>query len=176
MKDAIKQFEDEKIETYNEMKLAMYFGTLESVYVISRNFGFNHTRYPQFASQFLFELTHDAELGYRVTALYNKDQIALGGECKGAASCPFESFLSFLKSIRADESMTRECKPKTPLSFYSPNESNQMFSTSMIVLLGALAILSVLIGGAMGYKAAKAKPQKRVLNLHVVDQESLLGQ
>lgn len=176
MKDAIKQFEDEKVENYNEMKLAMYFGTLESVYVISRNFGFNHTQYPQFASQFLFELTHEEQSGYMVKALYNKIPVALGGDCKGATSCPYKDFLSFMKSIRADDSMTRDCKPRTPLSFYSPSESNSIFSTNFVVLLAALAVLSVIIGGAMGYKAAKSKPQKRVLNLHVVDQESLLGQ
>jgi hypothetical protein len=80
LEDAKKQHEDPNLKNYNQIKLALYFGTQESVYVISKQMGFPHQEFPEFASKLMIELTRDAEKGYMVTPTFNKQNFPIGGD------------------------------------------------------------------------------------------------
>ena len=102
--DAKEQYENEVLDNYKEMKMSLYYGTLESAYVISRQFGYNHTEGPLFSSQLLLELFIDDENTYQVKVMFNKQDITLGGDCGDKTVCELSSFNSLLQSMTASES------------------------------------------------------------------------
>lgn len=159
------------------MKLALYYGTLETSYVISRQLGYEHTELPQFSSQLLFHLTKDSEKGFLVSAEYNKHQIELGGECNGEKSCPLESFESFIQTIIADENQLGSCSPaEKNLLFNSEMNipTNDTFTLQFIVAVSILGFLSIIIGGFLGHKAAQKENNKRRIRAVESDPEALL--
>ena len=102
--DAKEQYENEVLDNYKEIKMSLYYGTLESAYVISRQFGYNHTEGPLFSSQLLLELFIDDENTYQVKVMFNKQDITLGGDCGDKTVCELSSFNSLLQSMTASES------------------------------------------------------------------------
>lgn len=174
MNDAIKQYEDKGTDSSNEMKLSLYFGTWEIAYVVSRQLGYNHTEFPQFASQLLFQLDRQDENGYFVSVQYNKQSLILGGACKNAPDCAFNDFLSLLNSVRANDADMTGCAPKKPVSFISGlTATNVLNSSYLIYYLSAYALLSSIVAICVGYKIMMRNSKRRIF-VNSSDPEALL--
>ena len=159
------------------MMLSLYFGTLETIYVISRQLGYEHKHSPSFSSQLLFEVTKDSEKGFMVSATYNKREIAFKGACNGETLCNMTNFFSFIKEISADESELSGCSPvENKLMLTSMNNIPSTDSTMLnfIVFFAIFGCLSLLIGGILGHKAAQKENRKRRIAVNMFDQESLI--
>ena len=142
------------------MKLALYFGTQESVYVISKHFGVNHTDYTPFSSQFLIKLAREGESSFVVSVQYNKVDIELGGDCKGETSCPYDNFLIFIKSLRADDGSLKDCKPVQALNMYTMS-NNFGISNQQIMMFGAFFITAMIVAIVIGICT---KSSKKIFN------------
>jgi hypothetical protein len=178
MIDAVSQFENTDVEKYNQMMLSMYFGTLESVYVISRQLGYNHTHLPSFASSLMFEVAKDSENGVLVTASYNKVNIPFGGDCVDAEQCKYNDFISFIETLKAEETELSGCKPADDFMYLTQSlasskdaSDNMNMFTIFILIAGAF---SLLIGAVFGHMAAKKENKRRRIKLDVFDQEAIL--
>ena len=176
MDDAKEQYTKPEVKKYNQMMMSLYFGTLESVYVISRQMGYVHTELPDFASQLLIHVTKDNEKGFLVSVTYNKNPIKLGGDCKGEESCSFDDFKSFIKTLMADASEISKCEPVQDVLYLTEMTTDVKDTTTieLIVLMSILAFFSLLIGGLLGHRAADKENKKRRIQVNVFDQESLL--
>lgn len=174
MEDAITQYENKEIDDYNRIKLALYFGTTEISYVVSRQLGYNHTEFPEFASQTLFELNRDAESGYTVSVKYNKFPLVLGGECNDTISCPYKNFVNYLRAIKASDSDLAGCKPREPVNFLGAgNYVEDIFSSNVMIGLSVYALLSALIAIIFGYRMMHKKVTRKIF-AGKKDPESLL--
>lgn len=163
MEDAMKQYEDKEIDDYNRMKLALYFGTTEISYVVIRQLGYNHTTFPEFASQTLFELNRDAEAGYTVSVKYNKFPLVLGGECNDTISCPYKNFVNYLSAIKASDADLAGCKPKEPVNFLGAgNYVEDIFSSNLMICLLAYALISGLIAIIFGYRMLHRRVTRKI--------------
>lgn len=178
MKDAISQFENPDVTKYNQMMLSMYFGTLESIYVISRQLGYTHTHLPSFSSQLLVEVTKDAVNGVMVGVSYNKQAIKLGGDCNGEEKCKYNSFLSLTATLKAAETEISGCKPASDLLFLTQSVSSTIGSSDgmnvFIIFMCIAGAISLLIGAALGHKVAQKENKRRRVKVDVFDQEALL--
>lgn len=178
MEDAKKQYDDSNIDNYNKMKLGLYFGTVETTYVISKHLGFNHQQLPQFASQLLVHLNKDSEKGYLVSIEYNKELLKLGGECKDQTSCEYTSFNSFVSEIVAEANLLSSCSSPKHTLLLSENQSaqsNRSFTLNFIVAVSILGFISLIIGGFLGHKAAQHENKKRRIHVRESDPEALLS-
>lgn len=173
---AVQQYENTGLDNYNKMKLSLYYGTLETAYVISRAFGYNHTDGPQFSSQFLIELNNSTS-GYTVTALYNKQVIALGGDCKGATACPLTSFYSLLQSMKATDALIQTCKTSSVdgNKLYEQENANNKVDNKLVISMVLLILFTIASLSLFLYHILKrTKPARRHRSLKVNDEEALL--
>ena len=171
MSDAKTQFENTQLADYNRFKLSMYFGTTESIYAISKYLGYVHTKYPDFASQFLIKLEQNPDRKYNVTMYYNKNIVKIGGECGNVDSCDLDLFTKFLQSKKAQDSHLKECEPElnSPLMMFEliPESDNN----TLIIGIAAVSVLILVtaIVCIMWFKKSKKSPFARL-----EDHESLI--
>ncbi|CAI2368556.1 unnamed protein product [Moneuplotes crassus] len=175
--DGRKQFEDTSIDLFEQIKLALYFGTVETTYVISRHLGFQHTQLPQFASQLLIHLAKDTERGYVVSVEYNKNLLKLRGECEEKTSCLYDNFNSFISKISADEDQLSVCtvtKNTMLISERNSDEYSNSLSLELIVTITVLGFISIIISAIIGHKAAQYQIIKRRRTTRRSDSESFM--
>ena len=171
LNDSINQYENVKLSDYFRFKMNLYFGTSESIYVISKHLGRPHDKYPDFSNQMLVQLEQDEDKKYWVTIFYNKYPFGIGGECKNAYTCELSNFLKFIETKKASSNALKECKPLSESGLMMIELEPQSVN---YLLIGGIWITAIILISLLIICVLRGRKIRKSVLIHVEDPESLL--